>query len=52
MPSDERFQLMNWDASPVDLYDMPGPGCGRHISVRNAIEKHRNGERAPVMLHE
>lgn len=39
---------MNLNASPLDLYDVPSPQTG--VSVRYAIELHREGQRAPVMM--
>jgi len=40
----------NINASPLDLYDMIAPSAPSHLTVRNAIENHRNDERAPVAM--
>lgn len=41
----------NFNASPVDLYDMPMKVIENDCSpVRYAIVKHREGERPPVTL--
>lgn len=44
-----RVERRNYRAAPVDLYDLPGP-MHWHLSLRNAIESHRDGERAPVAI--
>lgn len=41
---------LNHKASLMDLYDMVSPKTPSHVNKRYAIEKHRNGERPPVMM--
>lgn len=41
---------LNYTASMVMLYDMVAPTAPSYVNTRNAIEKHRRGERNPVAM--
>lgn len=41
---------LNFNATPIGLYDIVSPDAPNHLTVRNAIETHRDGNRPPVAL--
>jgi hypothetical protein len=48
--TEQAVMRRNWDASPLDLYDLPHPTAPRWLQVRYAIDEYRDGRRPPVML--
>lgn len=39
---------INYEAGALSLHDVISPNAPRHLEVRNAIEKHRAGDRRPL----